>query len=136
MGEKAKVDNSSQSLASGEVMRVSACISKVKSLNGTASIVFARSIKKPGYSFEADLSFRISMQEEKQEGPPEGEADAKPTSKRFEGTLSLPELADFVQPKELSVEAKWKGSAPPEHLRSVALECLDKLRASVREQVA
>jgi len=144
--QNAHVSSSSVTLPSGEVAKVSGEISKVKKCSGTASIVFVREKKRPGYSFEADLSFRISVKRPKDSLAPAPEQDEETSTatdgaeskalQRFNGTLSLPELADFVPAKELKIDARWKGASPPDDLQQPVVECLDKLRASLREQVS
>mmetsp|Transcript_97689 Transcript_97689/g.187296 ORF Transcript_97689/g.187296 Transcript_97689/m.187296 type:complete len:112 (-) Transcript_97689:131-466(-) len=82
-------------------------------------------------------------EEEAEDKEEEEEADADASKKpaaskatRYDGTFSVPELADFVQPKDLRIEAKWKGSAPPADKLSTAVEWLEKLKDSLREQVS
>lgn len=141
----ASVGSRNASLPSGEVT-VSAKVSSVKSLSGEAQIVSVRSRKTFGYNYEAELSFRIKVEKQADEkmsadgGDDAADKDKESPNKdkdtqRFDGTLSIAELADFVQPEELRVEASWKGRAPPEHLKSTALDCLETLKKQVRVQV-
>lgn len=129
-------------LASGGEVELSATIQKVKSISGDAAIVNVRKKKSCGYNYEAELSFRISVKKlgADEEMPPaseNGDSPAKDDKKgqRFDGTLSIHELADFVKPEDLKFEASWKGNAPPEHLKKTAMEVLQDLKAAVREQV-
>mmetsp|Transcript_15034 Transcript_15034/g.26514 ORF Transcript_15034/g.26514 Transcript_15034/m.26514 type:complete len:581 (-) Transcript_15034:130-1872(-) len=148
--KSAKVTHPGVSLPSGEVVSVSAEVRQVKSCTGEAQRVMVRKQPRYGYTFEAELSFRLTLTpassaekpaEEDKEEEEEADADAskKPAASkatRYDGTFSVPELADFVQPKDLRIEAKWKGSAPPADKLSTAVEWLEKLKDSLREQVS
>lgn len=138
----ATVSSRNVSLPSGEVT-VSAKVTQVKSLSGEAQIVTVRKQPRFGYNFEAELSFRIKVEQQQadekmppadgdQESP---EKDKKPTTERFDGTLCMAELADCWQPEELRPEAKWKARSPPTHLQQTVLDALEALKESVREQV-
>lgn len=144
--QSATVQKATATLPSGKAATLSAEVTKVKSISGDAQIVTVRKQPRFGYNFEAELSFRIGVRE--QESPDEEMQDAEATkadeeqppskkasSQRFEGSISIPELADFVQPQDLRFEGKWKGNGPPEHLKPIVNEYLQKLQNSVREQV-
>lgn len=113
-------------LASGDASSVSARVSKVKSLTGDAHIVTVRKKRKCGYNFEAELSFRLYF-----EGEKEGEEKHS-----FNGSFKLPELMDAVQPEDLKVEIRWKGTQPPQSLQPTADDTVLKLADEVRSQVA
>lgn len=129
-------------LSAGQEVSVSAEVSKVKKLEGDAQIVTVRKQPRFGYNFEAEISFKIHVkpQDEEMPAPSEDGEEAKPAAKapsqKFDGTLSIPELADAVPPQELKVDATWKTRSPPEHLQATVLECLQQLKTSVREQVS
>lgn len=139
----ASVSSRNVALPSGEVT-VSAKVTQVKSLSGEAQVVTVRQKPRFGYNFEAELSFRIKVEQQQadekmpaasdgdQESP---EKDKKSTTERFDGTLSMAELADFMQPEELRPEARWKSRSPPTHLQPTVLESLEALKESVRTQV-
>jgi len=112
-------------MPSGQVAAATAKVTKVKSVNGDAQLVMVRKKPKHGFNFEAELSFSLSFKGE------EGGANDS-----VNGNLSLPELSDSVNPAELRVEARWKGSGPSAELRPLAVEWLDKLRENVRFQVS
>lgn len=146
----ASVQKAAATLPSGKAATVSAEVTKVKSISGDAQIVTVRKQPRFGYNFEAELSFRIAVREQEsadEEMPAaagEGEAakadedmppSKKAPSQRFDGTLSIPELADFVQIQDLRFEGRWKGNGPPENLKPIVSEWLQKLQESVREQV-
>lgn len=139
----ASVVGRSVKLASGEEVIVSSEVSKVKSISGDAQIVTVRKQPRFGYNFEAELGFKVRVKSENgdtemrsAEADASDEGKVEASSQRFEGTLSLPELADFVQLQDLRFEAKWKGRSPPEHLQTVVLECIQDLKSSVREKVS
>jgi len=112
-------------MPSGQQATATAKVTRVKSLSGDAQLVTVRKKPKHGYNFEADLSFSLSFKGE------EGGANES-----VNGNLSMPELADFVQPADLRIEAKWKGSGPSSDLKPLAVEWVDKLRENVRCQVS
>lgn len=105
---------------------VSARVSKVKSLTGDAHIVTVRKKRKCGYNFEAELSFRLYFEGEKEEEEKHS----------FNGSLKLPELMDAIQPEDLKVEIRWKGTQPPKNLQPTADDTVLKLADEVRSQVA
>jgi len=126
--------NSAKVLASeddGGLFSVSAEVTKVKSLTGDSQIVVVRSKQKCGYNYEAELTFRITLVSLQQSG----DQEVTPEPQKFDGTLTLPELADTVQPRDLRIDARWKKTAPPEHLQSITSEWLKKLKASVQDKV-
>jgi len=105
----------------------SAKVSKVKSLAGEAQLVSVRKQLRHGYNFEAELSFSVSL------NSADGSEDG---SRSFSGVLALPELVDAVQPRDLKVEARWKGAGPAEEFQAAAQELANALREDVRSQVA
>mmetsp|Transcript_77032 Transcript_77032/g.212878 ORF Transcript_77032/g.212878 Transcript_77032/m.212878 type:complete len:363 (+) Transcript_77032:1030-2118(+) len=118
-------------LPSGKPATVTAKVTKVKSLTGEAQIIFVKKQPRHGYNFEADLSISVLLKGSN------GDADAEDSgNETFNGVLHLPELMDAVQPQDLKIDSKWKGSGPSEQLRSLAEEWVGKLRDSVRSQVA
>jgi len=146
---KAFVGSRTSTLESGEEIKVSAEISKVKSLSGDAQIVLVRNQPRFGYTYEAQLAFRIRVKQSEKEdepmpsvsgdgdSPSKDDADAsKVSSHRFDGTLTLPELCDSVPIQELRIDGAWKSSSPPERLKATVQKCLRDLQESVREQVA
>jgi len=114
--------SSQVNLPSGSSATATAKVTKVKSLTGDAQLVWVRKQAKHGYNFEADLSFNLSF------------GDGKENS--FSGSLSIPELVDTVQPSELRVDVRWKGSGPSSEFLPLAGELMEKLRESVRFQVS
>jgi len=114
-----------------ELFSVSAAVTTVKSVTGDAQIINVRNKQRCGYNFEAALSFRITVVSLQQSA----DQEEKPEPKKFDGSLTLPELSDTVQPRELRIEAKWKKSAPPECLQSIISECLAELKVSVQDKV-
>jgi len=109
-------------LTSGKAVAASGSVTKVKSITGDAQIVMVRNKPRHGYNFEAELSFKLSFTG----------SDYKESAS---GTLTIPELMDATVAEELKIDHAWKGSAPPEELGSLAAQCMDKLKGSVRMQV-
>eukprot|EP00413_Alexandrium_margalefii_P016648 CAMPEP_0204548948 /NCGR_PEP_ID=MMETSP0661-20131031/23958_1 /ASSEMBLY_ACC=CAM_ASM_000606 /TAXON_ID=109239 /ORGANISM="Alexandrium margalefi, Strain AMGDE01CS-322" /LENGTH=529 /DNA_ID=CAMNT_0051555869 /DNA_START=58 /DNA_END=1647 /DNA_ORIENTATION=+ len=112
-------------LPSGAAAAMTAKVTKVKSLTGEGQIITVRKQLRHGYNFEADLSFSITVRG----------TNGDSSEETFNGALRLPDLMDAVQPQDLKMEGRWKGSGPPEHLRLPAEGWADKLRESVRSQV-
>lgn len=113
-------------LPSGKTATATAKVTKVKSLNGDAQMVMVRKQAKPGFNFDANLSFSISFD------VPDGQEGGSQT---LSGSFRLPELMDCVSSTELRIEAKWKGSPPGVDIAAKATEWLDRLRTSVRARV-
>jgi hypothetical protein len=123
---QASISAPSVTMPSGHTAATTAKVTKVKTLSGDAQLVTVRKRPKHGYIFEAELSFSLSFK-----GAESGGAD-----ETINGNLSLPDLTDAVQPAELRIDARWKGSGPSADLQSLATEWLDRLRENVRFQVA
>lgn len=112
-------------------------VTRIKSLTGDAQLVTIRKELRHGYNFETELSFTIStttaapvdttnLEGGKTEGVKESAS----------GYLVIDTLMDAVQPLELKIDCKWKGSGPPAVWGSSATEqLLDLLKASVRSQM-
>mmetsp|Transcript_51699 Transcript_51699/g.102826 ORF Transcript_51699/g.102826 Transcript_51699/m.102826 type:complete len:148 (+) Transcript_51699:1210-1653(+) len=113
-------------LTSGASASASAKVTKVKSISGDAQIVMVRKLPRHGYNFEADLSASLKLK-----STAEGAEEQNVST-----VLRLPEILDSVAPQDLKVDAQWKGHGPPEEFRATAEACINKLRQSVRDQVA
>jgi len=122
---KSSVPMEEVTLPSGQTGTASAKVTKVKSLSGEAQIVMVRKQPRHGYNFEAELSFSITL-------------DGTDHAGSFGGYLNLHELMDAIPIKDLKIDTKWKSSsnAPPAELRTVVEGLVDRLRESVRVQIA
>eukprot|EP00401_Gymnodinium_catenatum_P005905 CAMPEP_0117524746 /NCGR_PEP_ID=MMETSP0784-20121206/35409_1 /TAXON_ID=39447 /ORGANISM="" /LENGTH=518 /DNA_ID=CAMNT_0005320913 /DNA_START=44 /DNA_END=1600 /DNA_ORIENTATION=+ len=132
--KNANVTSQCVQLATGQSVTMSAKISQVKSLNGDAQIVVVRKQPRYGFTFDAELSFHLTVRPSEVENA-EGAATS-PGTETYKGKFSLPELADFVELKDLRIDVSWKGERPPARVQPMADEWVEKLRDNVREQVA
>jgi len=112
-------------LPDGKAAKVTAKVTKVKSLTGDASMVSVRKKLKHGYLFEAELSFSLKIEV----------AEDSSAGGSFSGALHLPELVDSVSPADLRIDIRWKGTPPSGGQEVIAAEFLDMLRKNVRAKV-
>eukprot|EP00747_Dinoflagellata_sp_TGD_P033122 gnl/TRDRNA2_/TRDRNA2_136404_c0_seq1.p1 gnl/TRDRNA2_/TRDRNA2_136404_c0~~gnl/TRDRNA2_/TRDRNA2_136404_c0_seq1.p1 ORF type:complete len:383 (-),score=111.54 gnl/TRDRNA2_/TRDRNA2_136404_c0_seq1:58-1206(-) len=114
-------------LPSGETAAVSASVTEVSSLTGDAQIVMVRKKRRHGFTFEAQLAFKVAV----------GTSSAGKPGGSFTGTIVLPEIADAALSGDMRIgDPCWGDKEPPERLLTVAAVWADNLCKSIRDQVA
>jgi len=126
---RARVCDTKAALSSGEIAAISAEVTGVKSLDGDAQVITVRQQRRFCLNFEAEVSFKMTIAEDDETG-----GFAIPES--FEGTLSLPELADATLPEKMRIVSAWVGEPPSDRFLCTANKYLEILCREVRAQLS
>ena len=113
---------------------VDACVTKVKDLEGDASVAFVSGKKRFVFDYSTELSFEISCRVNNGMDT-EGDNNMK-NLVIAKGSIGLPDISSAsISDEDIEVQImKWK-KAPKDQYEQQATECRNKLVDKVREQV-